>query len=612
MIVEKSAGLSPIARKCRIALWIALLLLTTALLIFPVKLNYEYHAIESMYILGDKLVFFGVLYSSWMAILLALLFLFKGKNDVWEKLALIILFSLVFVSFWIFITPFGRYADEVNNLVHVKYLMETGTITLLNPNVGYFSFPGIHITGASLVEVSGLGIFEMRTVFVVFLSLLFSTLLYVFCLKSIKNTRLAALAVLIMIIGNIVLARQPVFWPGSLAFIFFFVLLILLYRQVETPFGIPLANSVLMLITFTALVVSYLITPVYFIFILFGIFILQSIGKKNLVGITIITLFCVIFVAWELYWAVGMFEGVVGWGKAFIEELTSNGLGSHFLFLREASTQLGERVPLWVSSIRLFWLFVTYVIGGFIALFNLTRIKKLSLIEIIETGALMLVILLSIVIQFLARGGSQYHRLLMYSHFFTVPIALRFFAGLADQNKEFPKMLNIRPFLSRFKSPRWQHHATVIGIVILLVLAFPTFLAHHDQVSTYNVFAYEYTGGKFLSNTYGTGKGLVVFTDTLTISPTENSLYEANYQGSASFENITNEDVFWQIEYGLANLFLQKGNSKQVFVLAEKITFPGWRLFGIEPDDPKWVELENRLNTVNKIYNNGHSQIFSY
>jgi hypothetical protein len=633
MIVENApSGLSLRAKRCRLALWIVLLLLTAVILLFPIHLRYEYHTLDSLYIFGDKLLLFGILFSLWMASLLSLIFLFKGKRDEWEKLALLCVFTVVFVSFWILITPFGRYADEVDNLSLVKYLQDTPK---LDPNLGYLNFPGIHITGVSLVEVTGLGIFTMRTIFVVLLSLLFTMLLYVLCLKSLKSTRLASLAVLIMVQGNLLLARQPTFWPGALSLIFFLTLFILLYRHAQSPFESRVANTLLMMITFAALTVSYLLTPVYFIFILLAVFIMQKMTKKNLAAFGVIVLFVVLFFSWQEYWAVNMFKGWVGWGANFVQELKSGGLEEHLLFLRQADTQLGSGVPSWVSWTRLFWLFITYVVGGILVIANLTRVKKLSLVEIIETGGLLGVIILSIIIQLLAAGGAQFHRILMYSQFFTVPIALRFFSRLVAPGETVTGTSPSHPFAgwlqSRLKSGRQP--ALALGLVFLLVLGLPTWLSNHDVDSTYNVYSYEYADGEFLSSFFSKGEGLTVFANALTIAPLEYSMPLAGYQGKNPFESVTNEDILWKQQSELVNVFLQEGSRTPnwVFVLAEKHTFTGWRLFGIEPTDPKWVALENQLSdidnkyiiskiytgkpedtlaSVNLIYANGHSQMF--
>jgi hypothetical protein len=401
-----------------------------------------------------------------------------------------------------------------------------------------------------------------------------------------------------MLQGNQVLARQPTFWPGALSFIFLFALLILLYRQVEAPFGNPVANSILMIITFAALTMTYLLTPVYFISIFLAIFILQRMAKKSLVVLPIFALFVIMFFIWEEYWAVTTFKGWVGWGTNFVQELKSGGLEEHLLFLREANTQLGARVPTWVSWTRLFWLFVTYLVGGVLAVANLIKVKRLGLTEIIETSGLLGVIILSIIVQLLAPGGSQYHRLLMYSQFFTVPIALRFLSRLGAQSN------SSHPFPEWLQPSRWRHPALALGLILLLVLAFPTFLAHHDVVSTYNVYSYEYADGEFLSSLYGKGEGLVVFANSLTIPPLEYSMPAASYQGRNPFESITNEDILWKQQNELVTIFLQEGSRtpKWVFVLAEKGAFTGWRLFGTEPTDPKWVALENQLSSVNNVY----------
>ncbi len=590
MVDKVSSELSLAARRCRFALWILLLLLTAAILLFPTHLRYEYHAVESLYIFGDRLILFGVLYSVWMAALLALLFLFRSRRDEWEKLALLCVFTIVFVSFWVLITPLGRYADEVDNLAHVKYLQDVAEVLPDHPNFGYFSFPGIHLTGLALTQVCGLGIFEAKTLFLVFISLLSTVLLYLLCLKSLGSPRLASLAVLIMLQGNMLLCRQPTFWPGALSLVFLFVLLILLNKRVEAPFG-AIANRLLIVIAFAALTITYLPTPVCLIFILLGVFVVQRIGRKSLLDWSIITLPVVMVLAWETYWATRMFEGLVGWGESFVKDLTWQGLAEHLLFLRVTGIYLGEYPPLWASLTRSFWLLVTYVVGGILAVVNLTRVRKLGLTETMETAALLGIIVFYLIVQLLAPGGSQYHRLLMYAHIFTVPIALG--------------------FLSKWFQPsRLRHLGLALGLVLLLVLAFPTFLAHHDQVSTYKVYRYEYADGEFLSSIYGKGEGLLVYTADITVCALRHSMPEARYAGRSPYEVLADEDDFWRAMNKVVTGFENYKGTK-VFVYSEKFTFAGQRVFAIEPTDPKWAEMEHRLEeNFNKIYDNGHSKIF--
>ena len=85
---------------------------------------------------------------------------------------------------------------------------------------------------------------------------------------------------------------------------------------------------------------------------------------------------------------------------------------------------------------------------------NLFRISQLSLIEKIETGGLLGVILLSALGLFATERGSQFSRYLLYAPLFCAPILLRFLF-----------------------SRTWARKALVVLVVLVFVLSLPTFLS---------------------------------------------------------------------------------------------------------------------------------------
>ena len=149
----------------RLLLWIVLLLLTSAILLFPVNLDFEYHAVESLYIFGDNLWLFGIIFVLWMTVLLLLLL---GRIGEWQRVTLVGIFAVVVFGFWVIITPYGSYADGLVNMGHVKYLSQTGSISFDHINLAYFQYPGLHLTGFALSEISGLEIMEIRPLFLLF------------------------------------------------------------------------------------------------------------------------------------------------------------------------------------------------------------------------------------------------------------------------------------------------------------------------------------------------------------------------------------------------------------------------------------------------------------
>ena len=181
MIKKALLNLPQVAEKYRLVIWILLLLLTMAILLFPVHLEYEFHSVQSPYIFDNKLPLFSALYSIWMLLLLVLIF--SKREARWEKLALVCIFAIVFLGFWAIITPYFRHHDEWYNAAHVQYLLNEGTISLeweeIPVYLGYFEWPALHFVGSTMVQITGLSILKIRTLFVVFEALLLPTLLYV-------------------------------------------------------------------------------------------------------------------------------------------------------------------------------------------------------------------------------------------------------------------------------------------------------------------------------------------------------------------------------------------------------------------------------------------------
>jgi hypothetical protein len=209
----------------RLLLWIVLLLLTSAIHAFPVNLDFEYHAVESVYIFGDNL-WLSVLYLYYGCSIVTVAA--KANQPVAEGYTgghNLLLSS----SDSVIITPYGSYADGLVNMGHVKYLSETGSIAFDHTNLAYFQYPGLHLTGFALSEISGLEIMEIRPFFLLFCRVLLSILLYLLFARSIKNPQMSSLAVLVLVSGAMLITRT-MFHAGVTAIIFFVILLYFLVK----------------------------------------------------------------------------------------------------------------------------------------------------------------------------------------------------------------------------------------------------------------------------------------------------------------------------------------------------------------------------------------------
>jgi hypothetical protein len=572
-------------RNHRFALWLLLILLTVAIFAFPVHLTLEYHPIQSTYIF-DNLPLFGALYSLWVLVLLLLLFARTsgGKND-WEKLALICVFTLVFLNFWTIITPYGRFED-LNHIAHTKYLQEEGEIPLGHPNLS-FDFPGIHLIATSVSQITGLGIFAIRTLLLLLHGLLLSTLLYVLFTRSLRSVYAAPLAVLLMIQGNIMLSSLYMFFPMNFGLIFVAAILMLLNRR-ELALFETTQDRPIMIILFAAATVTHIATAMVILFLLAGIYVMQKLGKENLVNWSTITLCVVIFLAWQCYWAFRTFGGLVGFFPHFVELLFHGELLRYFLVVGEAT--LGEGVPLWANITRAFWLVLLFGFGSILALRNLVRVKKLSLLEKKEIWGLLGVAMLGIATFVILPGHAYIYRFITYAAFFTVPLVLRFLLNLNYRKWGFTLLL-----------------------MLFIALSFPTFLVHNGRISIDAFYRYEFSAGEFLEKSYSKGEQLTVFCGRAALTINLYYMPDAYFRTEPDVMVLGGEVGLW---HAMEELITSFENSRgvqdthSIFIFSRRLIVPYEHLLAIEPTHPKWEELLDRLTQTNKIYDNGFVQLY--
>lgn len=605
-----------VVRNHRFALWVLLILLTATILLFPLHLHYEYHVIESAYVFGDKLPLFGTIYYIWLAILLLLLFS-SSRSDEWQRLALVCVFALVFFGIWIINTPNGDHPDVLWQLGHIKYLQKTGKIPLAHPNLGYFQFPGFHLTGLSLSQISGLGIFETKTLFLLFNGVLLAAILYLLSVKALKNSYLASLAVLLIIQGAPQVAQRQTFWPGNLSFIFLIILLILLTkdkdRGLETE---TLVSALITIILLAAFTITYLPTPTFFLFILAGIYVLQKVAKKSIVHSLTIALFLTMFLAWQMYW-LRISESFAGLITNFASGLM-NPEERLLLSLQPGEAYLGGVTPLWASLTRILWLVLIFGFGGIIGIWNLIKVRKLNSIEVLETGGLLGVSVFGIICALTFTWETQWLRFVWLAPLFTVPIILRFLSDFSSHNG-----LTCENTLHKnrgFDSKRFRRrvinfgswfrrHVFILLIILSFVLSLPTFLSHSSIFYTSAVYSYERKAGEFLESAYGAGE-LDFFSTETTKIKYSGYLPEALFHFSPAPQLATNREELWQKMNHLVDDF---GSRKRnaIFVLTEEFMLPPGHPAAIEPFDPRWVEILNRLAGNDIIYDNEHIEIYS-
>ena len=573
------------ARNCRFALWMLLVLLTAIIVLFPVHLTYEYRSVQSLHIF-DNLLLFGALFYIWLLSLLLLLF--SGGSEArtdWEKVALVCISSLVFLAFWVIILPYGRF-DYMSNATLVKLIQRDGAIPL--GRALYSDFPASHLMVLSVSQVTGLGIFDAVNLFLVCNALIFAALLYLLFSKAFKSTSVAAFAALMLMLGNQFLSRGYTFWPGILSLVLLLAFLVLLSRG-QHRFLETWQDRLIGIILLVATTAMYFQASILILLILVGIHLMQRLSKMTPVAISTICLFAVIPIAWEIYWTVQTFPGLADRASKMAEDIAGGTFLHSAPFL--AGGNVGERFPLWVSVIRIYWWALIFGLGSLLGLRNLSRFRELSLVERVELGGLLGVIMLAAIGTLVSVGGERFVHFLHYAAFFTVPVLLRTSLNLGK---------------------RIKGYGFALLVILLLLLSFPTFLVFNNKICTDTFYSYEMAGSEFLERSYGNGEGLTVVNPYVPVTyyvPDVHPEMGYWYVGAAR-----NEDEFWQTVDAVAGAYSIPRAGHTLFMVHDRLKVTGEFVLGISPTDPHWQGIEDeisaRLMDTSLIYDNGYVQTY--
>ncbi len=600
---ERAAPAAPAVRDALFVLggrpralaWLLLLSLTAALLLYPVHRELAYSRIQSPAVIGD-IPPFAALYYSWLAVLLALL-LSRATAAVnhAEKAALVGLFALVFWGFWVLAAPEGQ-SEEPGFLAYARYLERTGHISLDSENLAYFDFPGLGLVAYSLPNVVGLSHLGSRTVLLLLNAALIALLVYQGGRRVAGKEAgwLYFLSVPLIVQGSMYLSVSFFFRPeAGLAFPLFLALLILLARERgESRFFQRWQNSVLAMVLFGALMITHFMTALAFIAVLLGMWGVRALaGARTTSAWSTILLFAVATAAWQVYYAVKTFGTIVDSVPYFMGLLED---GSIFFYARTlGSANAGPDVPLWVSSVRMFWLVALFALGALLALVNLARVRRLAAGERDYTGAVMGIAAMTAVAALVNGTGDQGARFLEYGGFFVVPLLVLFLA-------------------------RRTARRLVPAIVLLAfaALSLPSFLAFHGQAALLAFYPQERSASVFMADRYvGEERDLRVF------SGVRERLFHTYYFPEASFysslfgvSSRSDVPIFWQDMRNLLDGFSLSDDAsgqRTVFVFSEPLVLTYQHLLAISPEDPRWLDVKSRLADTNVFYDNGLVQMYA-
>jgi hypothetical protein len=579
----------------RLLMWMLLLLLTAALLLFPVHVVFEYQAIQAPGIF-DNLPLFGGILVVWVSLLLLMLFSREDQGETvdWQTAGLACVFGLVFIGFWVVITPFGSYSDDIYNMGIVRWLMQHGSIAIGSETLPYFEFPGMHLLVSAICMSTGLGVFEGRPLFLLFNAALFSGLFYLFAVRILKSNRLACLATIVIVMGSVaVVERMVIFGAAALGYALLAGFLVMLTRSETKLLGETSFDRLVLLVLFAFTASAYLPVSLLIPLILMGIYAIYIMRRDNSSrpSVAMICLFLVVVVAWEVHWSWHTFRYSAGFLPNLWEQLLSLG------FLKAVTTlgsaNVGGAMPLWATLIRFFWLGFLGI-GTLVGLWNLLRIKRLNWAERLATGGLLGVMVITLIGMLAVWGGYQFQRFLLYAPLFSVPLLLLFVC----------------------RSGTLARRGLALFALLIPALVVPSFLTGENEVTTDAIYAHEIAAGQFLGlHSQNEGGSLIIYdyAATATWAPYYTPNADQQHIEERDFYEAT-DDELWQILDETVASFVAEApwvTQQRVFLVGEKSTVDFQHLRGISPDDPHWNELATVLSGTNTIYDDGHTRLYA-
>jgi hypothetical protein len=573
-------GSAGIAKVGRYLLWLALLGTSFALLNFSVQMSYGYSPVQSLDVVSTSPVGFSIVYYSWLSLLFWLLVTHRRDGSHYEYPALAALFSTVFLGFWSFLslTSYPP-VDGLFSAATVKQIVDEGKIADSGSANLYSSFPGLHIATAILSKVTDSEVLPSVRVMTAFLIVAIPVASYVLLYHAVTDGFLAALGTILLVQGNPYSTWSTQFYPGNFSLLFFLLLIssqfsihdrVLVRRPVEVLLlgaSVP-THLVTTLAASTSVLGGSLASP-----------------KNSMPRIGLVLPAFVLTLAWLLFWARGILERVFA-----VVDSALRGGGGHFTYLRLIwRTRFGAAMPWWVSAVDVYWLFLTFVVGGVLAIAGFVQgADRVSSQLKYAQGGLAGIILLATILTMAGAGGSQYFRFLMYGGVFTVLILI----------------CRIRQ-----SRPRARAFALVALVCSLYLLSLPTFIAYNPNVRLYSYYNDELATGTFLERMYGTGRSLEVYQEGGGWVTYHLRYAKWNREGEA-WQLGTKEGAWANLDGLVANFSQRTVNEKRLWIFSPRLAGNFEYLYGIHSDDTRWDSFKSELARTDRIYDAGRIQTF--
>ena len=576
----------------RLLAWVLLILVTLIFLLFPVKLINEYRPIQAPCIFNNMPVF-TILFYVWIFFILWLGFSNgKNENPRWEHLALVSVMGLCIIGFWVFITPHGSYADSIYNMGLVRYLNEFGRIPTGNTVLAYFDFPGMHLLVSGISQLTGMNIFNIQTLFLIFNATFFSALLYILFTYWLKNSKNAFLAVMLLLItSNVLIKEIRIFTPGVFGIT---LLIIFLIIKCKTELLTKNQNAYFLLVgIFLAMTISYFATTFLLCLILLAAYFVQIAGKQKAASITflLVSLFIVIFMSWEIYWTRFTFNNIVNFFPQVINNFSEGDFLNSISTL--SSTNIGAALPTWANIVRLFaWSLLA--IASLLGISKMFSLNKLVNKEQLQTGGLLGVLALTVAGLLGTASGNQFYRYFLFAPLFAIPILIGFLYNKAI----------------------WGRGMLATTIVITVLLSLPAFLLAVNTVSTDAIHSNECASGLFLENhSQQQGTNLIIYR----INGVSASFADY-FVPNVIFVDITraiyysgDQKLYWE---NLNKLLASFQNSEvspfrqKILIVNTKSKIFSQQFLGISTTAPEWQMVSDSLNYSNMIYVNTYAKMY--
>jgi hypothetical protein len=584
-----------VSKGFRFVFWILLVGLTLGIILFPVQITLKPSLLESLNIFTDFNLFAG-LFLGWLAIFIFLLFSRnKESKQNWEQLALVCIFALVFVGFWIVKTPYGVGDDSPAHYALIAHIQETGALP--NSTFGYSEFPGIFLFSNFLSQITMLDLFTMAQVVRIVSVILFAGLIFLFFNNSLGNGRLSLIAILLLTVAAGTLSPggsmvRTSFRPDLLGGVFWLAFLVILTKDKDRPIKTS-SDALIVVILLLATTITYLGHSMLFFFVLVGMYLTDKIAGGKSINLTTVLLPLIVVLSWEVYWAVSNFYQVSQFIPMMAQQIFSGDIFS-FMATGAASTiSVASEIPFLVTATRyLRWIFLGA--GTTLTTIGVIFIRRLSSLDRRIVGGIVGTLFLALFTALLSPRGFQFQRYIFYSPVFLTPIIIKSLMKLGE---------------------RWRKLSLTVLLIPIFVFSLPSFLAFYgESIATKAIPIQDVEAGEFLRSQYGSGGGLNVFSNNpYGYAMGRYYIPDANEKGPTEGTYIEDANVIFQ---DMDNLLAQfrNLNKDKIFIYNERQALWWYEVFQIEPTDQRWENLKHELageNGENIIFSNDYVHIYA-